>query len=319
MSDTTPKPIYVLHGSDGYLQSRHRRGLVDRLIGGADPQMCLSTHDATAELAAVLDELRTQPLLAPVRVVIVRDADAFVSGNRQALEEYVQSPSPTGALVLMVSSWNKSTRLAKITAKVGEVFDCSEPQTGQVARHLQEFASNRGKRLDRQAAALLGQWVGADLSSLDQEIEKLSVYVGQRETITPEDVSAVVTASAGPGAFDLTNAITAGNTAEAIKALSGMLTVRGEEFRTLGLIGWHLRKAIKTAEMIDQGASPDAACRAAKVPGFQTRQFAGMVRKRGLRKLQGDFRKLIAADLGMKSGLDARSAMQDLVIGLCTC
>ncbi len=318
MSDAKPKPIYILHGSDGYLQSQHRRQLVDRLIGDADPQMCLSTHDATAELAAVLDELRTKPLLAPVRVAIVRDADAFVSGNRQALEEYVQSPSPTGALVLMVSSWNKSTRLAKITARVGEVFDCSEPKTGQVARHLQEFASRRGKCLDRQAAALLGQWIGADLSSLDQEIEKLSVYVGQRETITPEDVSAIVTASAGPGAFDLTNAITAGNAAEAIKALSGMLTVRGEEFRTLGLIGWHLRKAIKTAEMIDQGTSPDAACRAAKVPGFQTREFSGMIRRRGLPRLRGDFRKLIAADLGMKSGLDARSAMQDLVIGLCT-
>ncbi len=318
MGDNGHKPVYVLHGDDVFLRDQHRRELIASLVGEGDPQTCVAVFDATAELSEVLDELRTVPFLSPIRVVIIHDADAFVSAYRDSLERYLDAPSENGVLVLIVSSWPKNTRLYKRVAAVGASLDCAPPGKRGLGERIGQLAASRGKTVARDAASLLCEWIGEDLASLDAEIEKLSLYVGDRERIELADVAAIVTATAGPAAFDLTNAITAGDTAGALKALSGVLTARGEEFRTLGLLAWHLRKALKAREQMARGASPDQACRAAKVPPFQKQAFTGMLRRRDLGKLRDDFRALLQADLALKSGSTADAALRDLVVRLCS-
>ena len=65
MVSADPKCVYVLYGSDAFLRDETRRALVQRIIGDADPQTAVTHFDAMAELAEVLDELRTLPFLAP--------------------------------------------------------------------------------------------------------------------------------------------------------------------------------------------------------------------------------------------------------------
>ncbi len=307
------KPVYVLHGGDAYLADEYRREIAAAVVGDADPQMCISSFDSDSELAEVLDALRTLPFLAERRLVILRDADAFVSAHREALEEYFASPSPTGVLMLMVSSWPKTTRLYKLVEKIGRVCDCSAAQGADLVRWIHNAADRRNKKISPQAAALLSDWIGADLAALDGEIEKLSLYVGRRQQIEVDDLSAIVTATAGPHAFALSNAITAGDAKAALKALDGMLTARGEEFKTLGQVAWHLRRSLAAAKQVAAGQSPSL-----RMPPQQRSEFLAMLKRRPVSKLEADFRRMIQTDLAMKSGVKPRQAMQELVIALCS-
>jgi len=312
------KPVYVLYGSDEYLLDAHRREIVARAVGEADPQTCVSVLDASAELADVLDELRTAPFLAPRRVVIIRAADAFVSACRAPLEAYLQGPSDNGTLVLMVSSWPSNTRLYKLVAKVGQAVDCSAPKGRGLAGHLAKAVAKHQKKLAPAAAELLIEWTVGDLAALNTEIEKLALYTGERKTIGVDDVAAVVTSAAGPGAFDLTNAITDGNAPAALKSLGGMLAQRGDEFKTLGIIAWHLRRVLQAQQMLRSGGSQQQVLAKVRMPYAQKQAFLAMVRRRPLRKTHSDFRRLIRADLAMKSGVSPQAAMQELVVGLCS-
>lgn len=316
MSGLTPKPVYVLVGSDQFLRDEQRRRVLSEIVGDSDPQTAVSVFDDSAELATVLDELRTMPFLSPRRAVVIDDAEAFVSEHRLALEKYLSSPSANSSLVLMVLAWPRNTRLYKLVEQAGEVVDCGSPDPKDLPRWLDRSAARRGKKLAREAADLLAQWRGGDLAGLDGEIEKLSLYVGSREVISAQDVAQIVAATAGPGAYDLTNAIADGNAAAALRAIGGMLTHRGEEFRALGSLGWHLRKALSAQQYIAAGMPPEQACRKAGV-FYNTQAFVGMLRRRSLAKLQSDFRRLLAADLAMKSGADAPGALQDLIVQLC--
>lgn len=309
------KPIYVLCGSDGFLQDHYRAEIISRVVGQADPQTCVAGFDGSAdlELAEVMDELRTLPFLAAARVVIIRNADAFVSKYRKKLEEYVDDPCETSALVLTVTSFRGDTRLAKAVAKIGEVFTCKLPDNSSLRQWLTKAAGKRGKKIDPQSAALLEQWVGRDLAAQNAEIEKLCLYIGDRETIGPQDVAAVVTATAGPAAFALTNAITAADAPGALKALDGALRIRGAEFQALGSIAWHLRRALQAQQEISAGGKPDL-----RMPYRQQSAFLDMLKRRGRSKLQADMRSLISADLGMKSGLNPKAALQELVMSLCS-
>ena len=140
--------------------------------------------------------------------------------------------------------------------------------------------------------------------------------MGRRDTITLADVSALVTATAGPAAFALTDALTAGDAAGALTAMGGLLTVRGEEFRVLGLIGWHMRRVMRAHQMVAAGKGPDVAMKAVRV-FYNRQQFANLLRRRPMNRLVSDFRRLLAADRAMKIGADAKTALQQLIVGLC--
>ena len=317
MATEAIKPVYVLFGEDAFLHDQHRAQIVEGALGDADPQLCLSTLDGDAELelAAVLDELRTLPFLAPRRIVIVRQADDFIAAHREGLERYVQEPCSSATLILLAVAWKTNTRLHKLVQKAGRIIDCSCPQDARLGRWLTDAAAKRKKKIDPAAAELLAEWIGNDLAALDGEIEKLSSHAGPRETITMEDVSAIVTATTGPVAFALTNALTRADAPGALKALYGMLQTRGEEFRVLGSLAWHLRRGLASGQKLRAGQPPEAAL--PWMPAQEKQAFLEMIRRRGPSGLMRDLRRLLQADLAMKTGADPVATLQDLVTGLC--
>lgn len=289
------KPIYVIYGQDGYLRLQHRQAVLAELLGPEPDELSVSWLDASAERAEVFDELRTASLLTGRRVVVIGDADAFVSANREALEDYLDHPSTSGSLVLMVDRWDARWNLAKRVAQLGGARDCSPPPESALPGWIVRAARQRGKKIATEVAKELAAYVLADLARLDGEVEKLSLYVGDRAEITAEDVLAVVAHTSGPAKYALTDAIDAGRSADALEALGDMMTARGEEFRILGLLAWQLRsRRDGTGPRGGRPRRPDP-------PNKARRQF----------------RSLMEADLALKSGADPLTTMQLLVMELC--
>ena len=317
MTKNQPKSVYVLAGKDAHLVQSAKKDLIKNILAGADPQLCLSEFDSSVELSTILDELRTLPFLAPHRLVVITDASSFITANRSAIEKYLQSPSSTGTLVLIVSTWNKSTKLAKMLPKVGKVIQCDPPTGKDLTKWISDYAKSLGKKINPDAADMLSVSIGSDLSWLKNELDKLATYTNDRPAITAQDVTKIVSASAAPEAFALSNAITAGNIAKALDSLSNAMTTRGAEFALLGQLAWHLRRALQVQQAIETGANEYSAMKSARV-FYGQREFLAMLRRRPRKKLQQDMRKLIAADLNMKSGSHPKTAMQQLIIELCT-
>jgi len=311
MADQKPKPVYVLCGDDAFLRDQYTRQIVSQVAGEADPKLCASWFDGAAELADVLDELRTPSLLTPRRVVIVRDADAFVSAYRQNLEKYLQAAAPDSTLVLMVSSFPSNRRLYKLVAEIGDVYECSAGD--DLGRWIRQAARRRGKQIDPDAAEMLAQWIGADLGALDGQIEKLSLYVGDAKKITVEDIISIVTDSAGPVRYAITNAICAADARAALEALARLLRQRGQEYQVLGSIGWHLRRSLAVKQDIDAGRRVRL-----RMPSAAREAFLRYVRGRPRAKLHQDMQRLLQADLAIKTGGDAVSVLQTLLVQLCS-
>lgn len=319
MAQAEPKCVYVLYGTDDYLRDSYRAELSAHALAGADSQTCLSRFDSDADLAAVLDDLRTLPFLGDRRLVIVEDADDFVSAHREALEEYLDAPSSTGSLMLLVKSFPSNTRLAKVVAKVGLAVDCNSPKGPEVGNFIRDRAKALGRTLDRSAGELMLQWLGNDLARIQSELEKLALYTQGRTTITANDVSAVVVATAGVNPWALTDALADGDAKTALTVLSGMLTQRGEEFKVLGMVGWHLRRLLKAQHMRASGKTDAQIFAAFRIENWRAKQesLRRAMSRRSLSQVSADFRELIRADLAMKTGGNAEIALQRLIVSLC--
>src|SRR6476620_11902269 len=119
------KPVYALVGPDSFLQLEKLREILSLMP--KDVQR-VDADGERAELADVLDELRSFAMFGGAKLVVVRDADEFISRFREQLEDYVANPSPSGTLVLRLNSLPANQRIYKAIAKTGKIEDCNAPK-----------------------------------------------------------------------------------------------------------------------------------------------------------------------------------------------
>src|SRR5688500_3841470 len=194
-ASTSAAPVYALVGEDSFLQLQK----LSEILALMPPDVQRADADGErAELADVLDELRSFAMFGGGgKLVVLRNADAFLTRFREQLEDYVASPSDSATLVLRLASLPKAQRIYKAIAKVGRVEDCDPPKAlNDLARWAGDHArAAHGVKLAPDAARLLAELVGADLGRLDGEIAKLALQRDEKSAdrpITPDEVSASV-------------------------------------------------------------------------------------------------------------------------------
>ena len=118
-------------------------------------------------------------------LVVVDEADEFVSRNRAALEDVVARPGSTSVLLLDVKQWPATTRLYKAVAESGLQIECKFPPPARLLKWLASWIEVRhGARLEAGAAELLAESVEPELGLFDQELAKLAATAGQGGTVS---------------------------------------------------------------------------------------------------------------------------------------
>src|SRR5262249_11216119 len=156
------------------------------------------------------------PFLSACRLVVVENADPFVSQFRTQLEKYVAAPAATGVLVLDVKSWPANTRLAKLLSDEATIV-CKAPAAHRLPVWCAQWAAScHGKQLSAEAAKLLVDLTGTDMGQLERELAKLAIYAGDAKRIEPADVDKLVGNSRAENLWKIFDAIGAGNAAGAL-------------------------------------------------------------------------------------------------------
>ncbi len=98
-----PKPVCALFGDQSFLQREALAALRRRVAPADDGDFSIVTFDGdNVELVRVLDELSTLAMFGGGgRLVIVENADNFVSRHRAALEQYAAHPRQSSTLAIV--------------------------------------------------------------------------------------------------------------------------------------------------------------------------------------------------------------------------
>jgi DNA polymerase-3 subunit delta len=319
-----PRPFYVLHGDEHFLKRQVLAALRQVVLAGGDPEFGVSTHAGDkAAWAAVHDELETLPFLAPRRLVVVENADPFVTRERARLEKYVTAleeaaSKSTGVLVLDVQAWPAHTRLAKLVGG-DALLTCKAPPAARLPEWCREWSLARhGKDVSVPAARLLVDLVGGDMGLLDQELAKLAAYAGDRARVEEPDVDRLVGNSRSENTWRIFDLIGTGQTAEALTLLDRLFDQGEDPLRLLGAFSMQLRRLAQVSRLTAQGTSLNAALEDAGVPPFARRNAEQQLRHLGRRRLDRLYDWLLETDLGLKGGsqLPPRTLLERLVVRL---
>ncbi len=302
-----PKPVYALVGEDSFLQLE--KLAVIRAQLGKDVQTA-DFDGEKAQLAEVLDELRSFAMFGGGgKLVIVRNADDFISRYREQLEDYVNEPSSTGVLVLRVKTLPGNQRIAKLIAKSGEVEKCEPPK--DVAGWILSRAKSIHKlSVDAPAARLLVELIGNDLGRLDNELAKLALQV-EAGKVNSDAVLRSASFQREQEMYDLTNELAMGKPAEALRRWRQLVQLDSSaEFRA---VTWLTMWLEEVGLVLSGGNTSKFSWKYREKLG----QFMNVAKSMGKEKHTRALNLLAEMDRRSKSGLgDAATNVEQFILSL---
>ncbi len=237
----------LAHEFDELVEEGLRAFNVERIHAGE-----VTTGDKLASaVASLVDAVRTLPMMAPRRVVLVLQAEALLVPKRESdaatraldeLETLFKEPDPQTTLVLVAGSIDKRGRMYKLLTKHAVVVECGVLEDAADAeRWIRNRIAAAGAQLDPAGARLLAERGGTDVKRLRNDTERLLLYALGQKTISLDDVRQI----AGPAALQddwaMTNAIESGDGATALRQLALMLDAGAPPEKILGQLGWLVR------------------------------------------------------------------------------
>lgn len=242
---TAVPDVVALFGSDVTL----RTWVFQALTGESDSTQFDGEVTRWSDLR---DDLSTASLfdLGGKRTIIVRGADKFVSAHRSEVEKYIAQPAAASRLMIELDSLASNTRVYKSLAKGQMLVACGasiDKKSGVTAIARRKFltgfvARRHGVALANAAADALVEMMGEDIGMLDTEIAKLALYVDPGATIGEALVREVVAGWQGKTVWQITDAIAAGDAAEALRQLDKLMSGGQRPIALLPQIAWSLRR-----------------------------------------------------------------------------
>lgn len=166
------------------------------LSGMLHPDLCLSTFDGEkCSTEDLLNEVNTVSFLTSRKVILILQGEKLKKAATDALQDYFSTPHPSHYLVITASTINRNTHFYKKAEKEGVVLDLPEAKPWEKEKRYSEWlcqqASHLGKTLSFQSSQYLVKQVGTDPLLLQQELNKLACYIGDRREMTIEDIGTI--------------------------------------------------------------------------------------------------------------------------------
>jgi len=214
------RPIYILHGEEGYYIDRLVK-MFERILPEEDREYGLTNMYApqVADPQAIIDACRQVPMMTERQVIIVREAQSVKGEYIDKLARYATSPTPT--TILVVAARGDKLRgkefIKAVKAAGGVVYESPKLWPSNFPPLITSYIKEKGLRADAKAVEMLGEFIGTNLSRLYNEIDKLAEILPSGATVTPEAVERNIGISKDYNNFELIDAVATKNVAKMMR------------------------------------------------------------------------------------------------------
>lgn len=270
-------------------------------------QVTLYGKDITTE--QIISESKQFPFGAEKRVVIIKEAQHLK--NIEVLDSYLDNPQPSTVLVISYKgkSIDKRKKFGKNLAKRCVVFESKKLYDNKIPTWILEYVKEKGFSIDNSATAVLAEYLGADLSKITNELDKLMLVVKKDEQITTKLIEYHIGISKDYNVFELQNAL---GKKEVVKAnrIINHFAANPKDHHIVPIMSalFSYFQKIMVFHFLDD-KSPKSAASALKVNPFFVSQYQTAARNYSKRQLFYIFEYLKEYDLKSK-GVNNKSTDQ---------
>jgi len=310
-------PLVYLYGAEQFFIDQAVAQVTATIPADARDFNLQITHGREIAIDTLLDGLRTFPVFAERRLLILRSADKLNAADLEVLLTYVENPVPESILLLVGEKIDKRKKFFQQFAKHGALVEYKRLYENQLPAFVRDYAAERNFRLTEDAMALFSRRCGATLQEVVGELEKLIQYVGAGGVIDVEDVRQIVSDTRADSIFDLTNAIGNRQIGEALRLLGRLLAEGVVPLVILSMLTRHFRQLWMTRELIDEGVARTDLSRRIGINPYFVDGLMAQARLFGRRQFKSAFERLLATDLALKSsGGNPAALLEQLLLDI---
>lgn len=215
-------PVYLLMGKEPYYPDLVCNAIIENALDESERDFNQTIcYGADTDVDTVVTAARRYPMFAERQLVVVKEAQNLKKTDDLAV--YCGKPLDTTVLVICLhgDSVDKRKALYKAVSKIGTVVESNELRDYEIARWIVSFYASRGLKIAPDAAALLGEYAGTDLSKIAVETDKMLKNLPEGAvTVTVGDIEKNVGISRQYSIFELAKELSYRNSGKALKIAS---------------------------------------------------------------------------------------------------
>lgn len=296
------KPAYLVSGDDdakidAWRARVRQRAEEERGPGGLEVFDAASSDPA--DVAAALCALTFDP---GTRYVLVDGAGAWKAAQLAPLEAVLADMPADTVLVAIVRGKPLKQLCNAIDKAGGERREYSAPKPWELPKWTAERGRELGLEVDKEAAKELVTLVGQSQQRLSRELEKLALAIHPRTNVNRGDVEALAAPDNSPQAYDLADAVVAGDL-HATLALAEELESYGERpGRLIWPVVRRLRDVHRAAALLDSGMPEAKVGEALRAPPWLAKKTVARAKKADRAALERAICVFADLELEMRGG-----------------
>lgn len=223
------KPVYLLQGEEPYY--------IDQIVEVME--QCILTdgekgfnqtvlYGKDTDMATILNAAKRYPMMSEYQVIIVKEAQDLKWANEGSTKEaefalhYFEKPLPSTILVFAYKygNFDKRKKMYKAINTNGLVFQSDLLRDYKLMPWIEDYLKGKGYKIAPQAAALMAEYLGTDLSKIANEVEKLCLNIDKATTIQTDHIQRNIGISKEYNVFELQKALATRNVLKSNQIIS---------------------------------------------------------------------------------------------------
>lgn len=220
--------IYLIYGEEKMYVKQDTEYLVTKLMGKEPPEFNFHSFSKDYDMDEIAVAIQVAPFMSEYNCVKIADFDvkACKKDELERFMEILKNVPDTTVLILTMPTLEQDikklgdfSKIVTYVKKKGVVCVINKETDISLARQIIKWADKRNVKIEQVDAFRLQEYVGDDLNSIKNELDKLCNYVGDGGQITGEHIEFLVSKKLEANIFSLTDAIVAGDGTKAFNIL----------------------------------------------------------------------------------------------------
>ena len=214
------KPVYWLEGEEDYYIDLLMNYAEHKILPQSEAGFNRSVfYGKDANWSDVVNACMRYPMFAEKQLVLLKEAQQMK--DLEKLENYIKNPLASTIFIIShkEKTINKTTKLGKFIKKECELFTSEKIRDYKLVEWVTDYLKSQNFTMSSKAIQLLTEHLGSDLSRIVNELEKLTLNLGDRKNINEDDIEKFVGISKEYNAFELQAAMSKKDLVKAIQII----------------------------------------------------------------------------------------------------
>ena len=323
------KNLYLFYGPEEYLKRYYLESIENILLKDDFKTLNRIVLDGKVDTSSLIDNCDTLPVFSDKKLVIVKNSGLLKSkkkddeekgknkGAGDRLLSYLSNIPEHTCLIFYETEVDKRMKPVDAIKKSGLIVEFPFQKPPELIKWVIKAFKSQNKDIDTITASQLVDNSEQGMTEILNEINKLVMFLGDRQKVTHADIDKVCTKSIKSKIFDLTDAIAERNGTKAFKLLNDMIAIKEPLPKILFMITRQLRQVLEMKLLTQSGLSVSQAASKMGITPYAAGKISKQTASFTINKLKEVIEENLELDVAIKTGkINDRTAAELIIAKL---